>query len=288
MSVLFYTHPVALRHDAGPGHPESPVRLQAILKAVDGAAIAGLERREAPEATLEQVQRVHPARYTSRMLGGGAAGGVCAARCRHGARPGSGEAALRAAGAPVAAVDAVMAGRPATPSARAAPRPPRRAERGDGLLPVQQRRDRRPRPASTAVRRPDLRFRRAPRQRHQDDLRDDPRHPIVSTHQLPLYPGTGAAARPASGNIVNRPLPPGERRDAWRRVVERDVLPAIDAFAPELVLISAGFDATSRDPLASSSLVEADFAWVTRELCGLADRHAAGPRRLACSRAAMI
>ena len=116
---------------------------------------------------------------------------------------------------------------------------------------------------------------------------DDPDTLYVSTHQSPLYPGTGhLQERGIKGNILNRPLPPGTGSAAWRRVVERDVLPAIDRWRPQLVLISAGFDAHMDDPLASMALVEDDFAWVTRELCG---SPTAMPRGVLspCSRAAM-
>ena len=98
----------------------------------------------------------------------------------------------------------------------------------------------------------------------------------LSTHQWPLYPGTGAEHETGVGNIVNRPLPAGTGSKAWRRVVERDILPAITTHDPDLVLVSAGFDAHRDDPLAMLELVEDDFFWVTRELCGLADRHARG------------
>jgi acetoin utilization deacetylase AcuC-like enzyme len=106
---------------------------------------------------------------------------------------------------------------------------------------------------------------------------DDPDTLYISTHQSPLYPSTGdASERGIKGNILNRPLPPGTGGSAWRRVVERDVLPAIDGWAPELILVSAGFDAHEADPLAGMALVEDDFAWVTGELLGLATRHSGG------------
>ena len=104
----------------------------------------------------------------------------------------------------------------------------------------------------------------------------EPRVQYLSTHQWPLYPGTGARAETGVGNLVNRPLPAGTGSKDWRRVVEADILPAIDRFAPELVMISAGFDAHRADPLAMLELEEADFAWATRELMALAERHAAG------------
>jgi acetoin utilization deacetylase AcuC-like enzyme len=111
----------------------------------------------------------------------------------------------------------------------------------------------------------------------QNSFYDDPDTLYISTHQSPLYPRTGLSSeRGIKGNILNRPLPPGTGGPTWRRVVERDILPAIDAWRPQLLFISAGFDAHADDPLASMALVEDDFAWVTRELSRVADRHCDG------------
>ena len=104
----------------------------------------------------------------------------------------------------------------------------------------------------------------------------EPRVQYLSTHQWPLFPGTGAKEETGVGNIVNRPLPSGTASRAWRDVVEGDILSAMDDFAPDLVMISAGFDAHRADPLASLELVEDDFAWVTQELLALAKRRAKG------------
>ena len=280
MSLLFYTHEVALRHDAGPGHPESPVRLQAILRAVDEADIAGLARREAPEATLEQVQRVHPARYTSRMLEAVPESGYVRVDADTVLNPFSGEAALRAAGAACAAVDAVMAGEALR--AFSAMRPPgHHAEAMEAMgfcifnnVAVGAMQARAVHKLSRlAIFDFDVHHGNGT----QNTFYDDPDTLYLSTHQSPLYPGTGLSSeRGIKGNILNRPLPPGTGGPTWRRVVERDILPAIDAWRPQLLFISAGFDAHADDPLASMALVEDDFAWVTRELCALAARHCGG------------
>ena len=280
MSLLFYTHEVALRHDAGPGHPESPVRLQAILRAVDEADIAGLARREAPEATLEQVQRVHPARYTSRMLEAVPESGYVRVDADTVLNPFSGEAALRAAGAACAAVDAVMAGEALR--AFSAMRPPgHHAEAMEAMgfcifnnVAVGAMQARAVHKLSRlAIFDFDVHHGNGT----QNTFYDDPDTLYLSTHQSPLYPGTGLSSeRGIKGNILNRPLPPGTGGPTWRRVVERDILPAIDAWRPQLLFISAGFDAHADDPLASMALVEDDFAWVTRELCALAERHCGG------------
>ena len=280
MSLLFYTHPVALQHDAGPGHPESPVRVQAILRAVDEAGIPGLVRREAPEATLEQVQRVHPARYTSRILAAVPEAGYVRVDADTVLNPYSGEAALRAAGAACAAVDAVMAGEAA--KAFCAMRPPgHHAEAMEAMgfcvfnnVAVGALQARAVHQLSRlAIFDFDVHHGNGT----QNSFYDDPDTLYLSTHQSPLYPGTGLSSeRGIKGNILNRPLPPGTGGPTWRRVVERDILPAIDAWRPQLLFISAGFDAHADDPLASMALIEDDFAWVTRELSRLADRHCDG------------
>jgi acetoin utilization deacetylase AcuC-like enzyme len=110
----------------------------------------------------------------------------------------------------------------------------------------------------------------------QDLVEDDPRILFCSTHQMPLYPGTGAAHETGVGNVLNCPLPDGAGSKVFRDVMEQVVLPRVDAFAPQLIIISAGFDAHSDDPLAGMNLVEGDFTWVTEKLCDLADRHCEG------------
>lgn len=280
MSVLFYTHPVALQHDAGPGHPESPLRLKAILAAVEAAAIPGLERHEAPLAELEQVQRVHPERYTTRLLGSVPERGYVRVDADTVLNPYSGEAALRGAGAACAAVDAVMTG----PARRAfcAMRPPgHHAEAMEAMgfcvfnnvaIAALQARA-----VHQLSRLAIFDFDVHHGNGTQAIFWDDPDTLYVSTHQSPLYPGTGhLGERGIKGNILNRPLPPGTGSDAWRMVVQSEVLPIIERWRPELVLVSAGFDAHADDPLASMALVDDDYAWVTRELCRIADRHAHG------------
>ena len=111
----------------------------------------------------------------------------------------------------------------------------------------------------------------------QDILWNEPRVLFCSTHQMPLYPGTGEPGETGeTGNVLNVPLPPGAGGAAFRAAVERQILPALEAFRPELILISAGFDAHGADPLANLDLTEADFAWVTGRICDLAARHAKG------------
>ena len=240
----------------GPGHPESPMRLQAILRAVDEAAIPALVRREAPEATLEQVQRVHPARYTSRILGAVPEDGYVRVDADTVLNPYSGEAALRAAGAACAAVDAVMAGEaPGTLLRHAAARAPCRGHGGHGLLRVQQRRRGRHcrRVPSTSCRgsRSSISTCITATARRTRSTTTPTRSTSRPTSRRSIRAPASPRERGIKGNILNRPLPPGTGSEAWRRVVERDVLPAIDGWRPQLIFISAGFDAHADDPLAN-------------------------------------
>jgi acetoin utilization deacetylase AcuC-like enzyme len=279
MTTLLLTHPACAGHDTGPGHPEAPLRLRAIAEAVEKADLIGLECRDAPRASREQVELVHPARYVDALEALGASG-------RHGwidadtaISPGSMEAAYRAAGAVCAAIDAVLAGEAA--NAFCAVRPPghhAEPERAMGfcLFSTVAIGARHARAAHGLTRIAILDFDVHHGNGTQAVFERDPDTLYLSTHQWPLFPGTGAARETGVGNIVNRPLPPGTGSADWRAVVEDDLLPAIDAFAPELILVSAGFDAHRADPLASLGLVEDDFAWITAELLALAKRHAHG------------
>ncbi len=193
--------------------------------------------------------------------------------------PGSGEAALRAAGAAVAAVDAVVAGE--ARNAFCAVRPPgHHAEPGRAMgfclfnnVAIGAARAR-------AVHGLDrvavIDFDVHHGNGTQASFERDPSLFYASTHQSPLYPGTGARSERGVGNIVNVPLPPMAGSAEFRRGVEASILPALDAFAPDLVMVSAGFDAHRRDPLAQLMLVEEDYAWVTQRLLECAARHARG------------
>jgi acetoin utilization deacetylase AcuC-like enzyme len=281
--TLLYTHPASLRHDTGPGHPESIQRLRAIETVLQREDRKGgliwIDRREAPAATLAQLERVHDRRYVERTLAAEPAEGHVRLDPDTIMSPGSAEAALVAAGAAAAAVDAVLGGKAHT--AVCALRPPghhAEAARAMGFCLFN----------SVAVGAAQALAQHGVSRisifdfdvHHgngtQAIFEQEPRVQYLSTHQWPLYPGTGAEHETGVGNIVNCPLPAGTGSKAWRKVVETNILPAIDRFAPELVMISAGFDAHRADPLAALELIEDDFAWVTAELVGLARRHAAG------------
>jgi acetoin utilization deacetylase AcuC-like enzyme len=250
-----------------------------VLAALDAPEFAGIERREAPEAALDDIARVHPRRFVERMLAAVPASGHAAIDADTILSPQSGHAALRAAGAVVAAVDAVVAGE--ADNAFCAVRPPgHHAEPGRamgfclfnnvaiGAL--------RAREAHGLARVAVIDFDVHHGNGTQARFYDDESLFYASTHQFPLYPGTGAASETGVGNIFNVPLPPMAGSQQFRQGVSRAILPALDAFRPEMVLISAGFDAHRSDPLAQLQLDEADYAWVTEELVAVARRHAKG------------
>ena len=277
--VRLYTHPACLAHDPGPGHAESPARLRAVLQALDDPRFASLERVEAPCATREQLLRVHDAVHVDAMFSAAPRDGFVQLDPDTVMSPGSLEAALRAAGAACAAVDAVLQGD--ARRAFCAVRPPghhatREAAMGFCLF------------NSVAVAAAQALAARGLQRvaivdfdvHHGNGTQaifyDEPRVLYASSHQMPLYPGTGAADERGAGNVFNAPLPPGAGSRAFRDAWSDTLLPAMDAFAPQLLLISAGFDAHRLDPLAQLQLDTDDCAWITQRLCELAERHAHG------------
>ncbi|MBM3584066.1 MAG: histone deacetylase family protein [Alphaproteobacteria bacterium] len=279
MTTLLLTHPACLDHRPGPHHPERPARLSSVLAALAAPAFAALERREAPRATDEQLGRVHQAAYVDQALASIPPQGTLHYDPDTVVSPGSGEAALRAAGAVVAAVDAVAAGQAA--NAFCAVRPPghhaeRAAAMGFCLFNNVAVGALHARAVHGLARVAVVDFDVHHGNGTQHMFERDPALFYGSTHQWPHYPGTGAAEETGVGNIVNAPLAPGSDGRAFRAAVTRTLLPALDAFRPDLVMISAGFDAHHDDPLANLALDEEDFAWITRELMAVAARHGAG------------
>lgn len=279
MATLLYTHADCLGHDPGPYHPESPARLRAVLEALDGPDFARLDRREAPEAAIDDIARVHPRPFVERLLGSVPRSGHIGIDADTIMSPGSGRAALRAAGAVVAAVDAVVAGE--ADNAFCAVRPPghhaepRRAMGfclfNNAAIGALRARDAH-RLARVAVVDFDVHHGNGT----QACFWDDPTLFYASTHQSPLYPGTGGRGETGVGNIVNVPLRPMSGSREFRLGVTRDILPPLDAFRPELVLVSAGFDAHKSDPLAQLLLDESDYIWATEQLVEVARVHAGG------------
>lgn len=281
MSTWIYTHEACFEHQPGPHHPESPQRLAAVLRALDAPEFAPATRRDAPRGTREQILRVHDADYV---------GAVEAAVPRQGYRaldagdtimsPGTWEAVLRCVGAACAAVDDVVAGR--ARNAFCATRPcghHAEADRAMGFCVFNQ--------AAIAA----LHARAAHGLKRvavidfdvhhgngtQNTFYDDPDLFYGSSHQSPFYPGTGTRSESgAAGNIVNIPLPRGSDSGAFRRHMRDELLPALTRFAPELLIISAGFDAHHLDPLGGLAFTDDDFHWITRELMAVADACAHG------------
>lgn len=278
MLTRLYTHAACLEHDPGRLHPERPARLEAVLAALDDPAFAALERVEAPRAELSQLERVHDAGYVEMVLAAVPAAGRADLDADTTLSAGSGEAALRAAGAVCAAVGAAIRGE--ARHAFCAVRPPGHHAEADQAMGFclfnniavgaaeakAQGLDR------IAV--VDFDVHHGNGTQHMFD--HDSQILFGSTHQWPLYPGTGASDETGIGNVVNAPLPPLSGSEEFRQAMAEKILPAIDRFRPDLIMISAGFDAHWLDPLGSLNLDEADYVWITEELCRLADRHAQG------------
>ena len=280
MSVLLVSHRACLLHEPGEEHPECPERLRAVLTALDQEDFSALLRDEAPRATVEQLCRVHPRNYVDAILGiRPAEGEVVPLDGDTIMSHGSAEAALRAAGAGVHAVDAVMRGE--VRRAFCAVRPPgHHAEpsrpMGFCLFANAVVAARHAREAHGAERVAIIDFDVHHGNGSQACVAADPGILYASSHQWPCYPGTGDPREKGVGNIFNATLKPGADGAAFRAAWAETLLPAIDAFAPDLLVISAGFDAHARDPLAQLRVREPDFAWLTAELCGIADRHGRG------------
>jgi acetoin utilization deacetylase AcuC-like enzyme len=273
------THPACLEHDPGAGHAESPARLRAVLAALDDPRFASQERIEAPRATRAQLQRVHSARYVEHIVASAPAEGHARLDPDTVMSPGSLEAALRAAGAPCAAVDAVLQGE--TQRAFCAVRPPgHHATRNEAMgfclfnnvaIAAAHALD-----AYGMQRVAIVDFDVHHGNGTQDIFWNEPRVLYASSHQMPLYPGTGAASEHGAGNIFNAPLAPDAGSTEFRAAWEEALLPELDLFRPQLLLISAGFDAHARDPLAQLQLAAGDYTRITQSLAELADRHAGG------------
>jgi acetoin utilization deacetylase AcuC-like enzyme len=279
MTTRLYTHAACLEHDPGRLHPERPARLEAVLAALDHPDFAALERVEAPRAEIDQLARVHDRRYVEMVLAAVPEFGRADLDADTTLSSGSGEAALRAAGAVCAAVGAAARGE-ARRSFCAVRPPGHHAEAAEALgfclfnnvaVGVAEAKAVHGLDRIAVV---DFDVHHGNGTQHMFER--DSQVFFASTHQWPLYPGTGAVEETGIGNVVNAPLPPLAGSEEFRQAVSTHILPALDRFRPDLVLISAGFDAHWLDPLGSLNLDEADYVWVTEELCRIADRHAGG------------
>jgi acetoin utilization deacetylase AcuC-like enzyme len=280
MATLYITHPAFLDHDTGWGHPERPDRLRAIDKFLSHEAFAGLVRREAPLAPLAAIGLAHDDRYIAAIEAAAPKDGPVYLDSDTLMSPGSWEAALRAVGGALHATDQVMSG--AADNAFCALRPPghhAEAARAYGFCLFNNVAIAafHARAAHGAERVAVMDFDVHHGNGTQAMFWRDRRMFYASTHQMPLFPGTGALSETGEhDNIVNAPLRSGDGAEAFREAFESRILPGLNRFRPDILFISAGFDAHRDDPLASLSLTEEDFAWATRKLLDIADAHCQG------------
>ena len=274
MATLLVTHASAVGHDTGPGHPEQPDRIRWVVRALEQKAFTKLSRMAARPATVAEMSRAHPRTFIEAVLGAVPAEGYMRVDADTILSPGSGAAIADAAGAVVMAVDAVAKGDAA--NAFCAVRPPghhAESTHAMGFCLVN----------NVAVGAMHARAVHGYRRvavidfdvHHgngtQDIFWNDAEAFYASTHQFPNYPGTGARTeRGAHANVVNVPIAPGGGGDVFRAGITDEILPALAAFKPDFILVSAGFDAHKSDPLADLRLDEDDFAWVTAQLTAAA------------------
>jgi len=274
MTTILFTHSACLDHDPGHMHPESPARLIAVLKALNANEFESLERREAPRADVEQVARAHSLQFVESVLGSIKLDENVSFDADTRASPNSGEAALRAVGAVCAAVDAVMAGD--AQNAFCAVRPPGHHAEPDHVMGFCLFNNIATGAAQAQAVHGLKRIAVVDFDVHhgngtQAKFWDNADLFYASTHQSPLYPGTGERSeRGKYGNIVNVPLAPNSGSVDFREAMTGEVLPALHSFGPDFILLSAGFDAHSDDPLAGLRFTDDDFEWVTTEIVNIA------------------
>jgi len=277
--LRLYTHASCLQHDPGPAQPESPSRLRSVLQALDHDRFAAIDRVEAPRVTREQLLRVHTSEHIERILAIAPEEGTVRLDEDTLMSPGSAEAALRAAGAVVAAVDAVLGA--GGGKAFCAVRPPGHHATPDRAMGFCLFNNVAVGAAHAIAEHGLKRVAIADFDVHhgngtQDIFANEPRVLFISSHQMPLYPETGRAEERGVGNIVNAPLSPGDGSYEFRELWEGVLIPRLHAFKPQLLLISAGFDAHRNDPLADLRLGSEDYAWITQRLVDVARAHAQG------------
>jgi acetoin utilization deacetylase AcuC-like enzyme len=280
MSTLLITHPAFLEHLTPLGHPERPDRLRAIERALEAEKFQTLARSQAPLASLETIALCHPMEYITEVREASPREGLIHLDADTAMSPGTFEAALRAAGGAIHAVDEVLTKKAA--NAFVAARPPgHHAETArpmgfclfDNAAIAARYSQQRYGIASAAIVDFDVHHGNG----SQEIFWSDKTVMYCSTHQMPLFPGTGAVGETGEHNtIVNAPLRPGDGGAAFRAAFETRILPRLREFRPELVIISAGFDAHMRDPLANINLAEADFIWATQTIMDIADSCAGG------------
>ena len=279
MTTLIYTHQSAEDHDPGPGHPERSDRIRAVKQVLDSQRFAHIEQRESPIAEIDQIALIHRREYVADILDSVPNSGYARIDADTVMSPATGDAALRSVGAVVAAVDAVEGGE--ATNAFCAVRPPgHHAEPGRGMgfclfnnVAIAAAYARTIHAISrVAIVDFDVHHGNGT----QTAFWSDSSVLFASSHEYPYYPGTGAEDECGNGNIYNVPLAPSSGSAEFREGIERVILPALEDFDPGLIIISAGFDAHARDPLASIQLEAEDFAWVTRKLVDVAGEYCDG------------
>jgi acetoin utilization deacetylase AcuC-like enzyme len=279
MTILM-TNDAGLSHQMPPGHPEQIARLDHVNRALSAPEFAALDRRASPMAEEADLRLAHPESHVAAIRKAAPETGFAALDPDTSMSPGTWEAALRGVGGCLAAVDAVLAGE--AKNAFVATRPPgHHAEKtrpmgfclfGNVAIAAKHALERHGL-SRVAIVDFDVHHGNGT----QDLLWDEARTLFISSHQMPLYPGTGAAhERGAHGNIINAPLSPGTDGDTMRSVYSSRLLKRLREYQPDLILISAGFDAHEDDPLANLNWTTEDFAWITRELCKVADETCGG------------
>src|SRR6266566_2289468 len=278
--TLLLTHTACLDHLTPPGHPERPDRLRAVGEVLAEDRFNALVRGEAPEGSLDSVTLCHGEHYVGELRHIAPSSGLIYIDGDTSMSPGTWEAVMRGVGGAVAATDAVISGK--HNNAFVAMRPPGHHAETDKPMgfcffdhaAIAARHAQRKHGVTRAA---VVDFDVHHGNGTQEIFWADPTVMYCSTHQMPLFPGTGSMSeRGAHGTIVNAPLRPGDGGPAFREAFETAILPRLAAFRPDLIVISAGFDAHMRDPLASLNLSEHDFGWATRKIMEIADASADG------------